>query len=93
MVPEGENKVRARIGASAGVGSVSYTHLARIKFLQCFGQQVGTSMPESMFALFVFPDVYKRQVMQHEFDHLDGKMFIDHLSALRKQMIMTTTSS
>ena len=28
---------------------------ARIKFLQCFGQQVGTSMPESMFALFVFP--------------------------------------
>lgn len=27
------------------------------------------------------------RVMQHEFDHLDGKMFIDHLSALRKQMI------
>lgn len=25
--------------------------------------------------------------MQHEFDHLDGKMFIDHLSPLRKQMI------
>ena len=25
--------------------------------------------------------------MQHEFDHLEGKMFIDHLSALRKQMI------
>ena len=28
---------------------------AWIKFLQCFGQQVGTSVPESMFALFVFP--------------------------------------
>ncbi|EJX10198.1 peptide deformylase [gut metagenome] len=27
------------------------------------------------------------RVMQHEFDHLEGKMFIDHLSALRKQMI------
>lgn len=27
------------------------------------------------------------RVMQHEFDHLDGKMFIDHLSPLRKQMI------
>ena len=26
-------------------------------------------------------------IMQHEFDHLEGKMFIDHLSALRKQMI------
>lgn len=27
------------------------------------------------------------RVMQHEFDHLDGVMFIDHLSGLRKQMI------
>lgn len=25
--------------------------------------------------------------MQHEFDHLEGTMFIDHLPALRKQMI------
>lgn len=25
--------------------------------------------------------------MQHEFDHLEGKMFIDHLSTLRRQMI------
>lgn len=30
---------------------------------------------------------YLARVMQHEFDHLDGKMFIDHLTALRKQMI------
>lgn len=30
---------------------------------------------------------YLARVMQHEFDHLDGTMFIDHLSALRKQMI------
>ena len=30
---------------------------------------------------------YLARVMQHEFDHLEGKMFIDHLSALRKQMI------
>ena len=30
---------------------------------------------------------YPARVMQHEFDHLDGKMFIDHISALRKQMI------
>ena len=27
------------------------------------------------------------RAMQHEFDHLEGKMFIDHLSPLRKQMI------
>lgn len=32
-------------------------------------------------------DGYLARVMQHEFDHLDGVMFIDHLSALRKQMI------
>ena len=30
---------------------------------------------------------YLARVMQHEFDHLDGEMFIDHLSPLRKQMI------
>ena len=27
------------------------------------------------------------RVMQHEFDHLDAKMFIDHISPLRKQLI------
>ena len=30
---------------------------------------------------------YLARVMQHEFDHLDGKMFIDHISPLRKQLI------
>lgn len=30
---------------------------------------------------------YLARVMQHEFEHLDGKMFIDRLSMLRKQMI------
>ena len=30
---------------------------------------------------------YLARVMQHEFDHLDGKMFIDHISPLCKQMI------
>ena len=30
---------------------------------------------------------YLARVMQHEVDHLDGKMFIDHLSPLRRQMI------
>lgn len=32
-------------------------------------------------------DGYKARVMQHEFDHLDGHMFIDRLSPLRKQLI------
>ena len=30
---------------------------------------------------------YLARVMQHEFDHLEGKLFIDHISTLRKQMI------
>ncbi len=30
---------------------------------------------------------YLARVMQHEFDHLDGKMFVDRLSMLRKQMV------
>ena len=32
-------------------------------------------------------DGYLARVMQHEFDLLDGKMFIDHISPLRKQLI------
>lgn len=30
---------------------------------------------------------YLARVMQHEFDHLDGHMFIDKISPLRKQLI------
>lgn len=30
---------------------------------------------------------YLSRVMQHEFDHLDATMFIDHVSPLRKQLI------
>ncbi|MBQ8158086.1 MAG: peptide deformylase [Prevotella sp.] len=32
-------------------------------------------------------DGYLARVMQHEFDHLDGKMFIDRVSSLRRQLI------
>lgn len=32
-------------------------------------------------------DEFPARVVQHEYDHLDGKMFIDHLSAFRKQLI------
>lgn len=32
-------------------------------------------------------DGYLARVMQHEFDHLDGHMFIDRISPLRKQMV------
>lgn len=32
-------------------------------------------------------DGFLARVMQHEFDHLDGVMYVDHLSPLRKQMI------
>lgn len=30
---------------------------------------------------------YLARVMQHEFDHLDGKLFVDRISPLRKQLI------
>ena len=32
-------------------------------------------------------DGFLARVMQHEFDHLEGKLFIDRLSAFRKQML------
>lgn len=34
-------------------------------------------------------DGYLARVMQHEFDHLEGKMFIDRISPLRKQLIQS----
>ena len=36
---------------------------------------------------------YLARVMQHEFDHLDGKMFIDHISPLRRQLIKSKLKS
>ncbi len=32
-------------------------------------------------------DGYLARVMQHEFDHLEGKLFIDRISPLRRQLI------
>ena len=32
---------------------------------------------------------YLARVMQHEFDHLDGQMFVDRISQLRKQLIQS----
>ena len=32
-------------------------------------------------------DGYLARVMQHEFDHLDGHMFVDRISPMRKQLI------
>ena len=46
-----------------------------------------TYLDEELQEHDVWVDGYLARVMQHEFDHLEGKMFIDHLSALRKQMI------
>lgn len=36
---------------------------------------------------------YLARVMQHEFDHLEGQMFIDRLSPLRKQLIKSKLKS
>ena len=32
-------------------------------------------------------DGFLARAMQHEFDHLEGKLFIDHLSGFRKQIL------
>jgi len=36
---------------------------------------------------------YLARVMQHEFDHLDGKMFVDRISPLRRQLIKSKLSA
>ena len=30
---------------------------------------------------------FAARIVQHEYDHLEGKMFIDHISPIRKQLI------
>lgn len=30
---------------------------------------------------------FAARIVQHEYDHLEGKLFVDHISSLRKQMI------
>lgn len=44
-------------------------------------------MDENFVEYDEYVEGYLARVMQHEFDHLEGKVFIDHLSPLRKQMI------
>lgn len=44
-------------------------------------------MDEDFVAHDEIVEGYLARVMQHEFDHLEGKMFIDYISPLRKQMI------
>lgn len=38
-------------------------------------------------------DGFLARVMQHELDHLEGKLFVDRISPLRKQMIKSKLSS
>lgn len=38
-------------------------------------------------------DGYLARVMQHEFDHLDGHLFTDRLSPLRRQMVKNKLSA
>ncbi|MBQ9470804.1 MAG: peptide deformylase [Bacteroidales bacterium] len=33
------------------------------------------------------------RIIQHEYDHLDGKLFIDHVSPLRRQLLKSKLSS
>ena len=44
-------------------------------------------LDEEMVAHDEWVDGYLATVMQHEFDHLEGKLYIDHISPLRKQLI------
>lgn len=44
-------------------------------------------MDESLTEHEEWVDGYLARVMQHEYDHLDGRMFIDKVSPLRKQLI------
>lgn len=46
-----------------------------------------TYLDENLQAHDEWVEGYLARVMQHEFDHLEGTMYVDRLSAFRKQMI------
>ncbi len=46
-----------------------------------------TYLDENLVPHDEWVDGYLARVMQHEFDHLEGVMYVDRLSAFRKQMI------
>ncbi|MGN0068505.1 MAG: peptide deformylase [Prevotella sp.] len=46
-----------------------------------------TYMDEDFHEHDEWVDGYLARVMQHEFDHLDGHVFTDRISALRKQLV------
>jgi len=46
-----------------------------------------TYLDENMQPHDEWVEGYLARVMQHEFDHLEGKLFIDYISSLRKTMI------
>jgi peptide deformylase len=61
------------------------------------GQYADVTRPARVTIRYTDADGAKRQVeaegllaacMQHEIDHLDGVLFIDHLSALKRNMIL-----
>jgi peptide deformylase len=52
-----------------------------------------TWMDENFEAHDEWIEGYLARVMQHEFDHLDGKMFVDHISPLRRQLIKSKLKS
>jgi peptide deformylase len=44
-------------------------------------------LDENLQAHDEWVDGFLARVMQHEFDHLDGKVFTDRIAPLRKQMV------
>ncbi len=46
-----------------------------------------TFMDENLQPHDEWIDGYAARVFQHEYDHLDGKLFVDYISTLRKQLI------
>ena len=46
-----------------------------------------TYLDENLLPHDEWVESYLARVMQHEFDHLEGEMFVDKVSPLRKQLI------
>lgn len=79
------------------VGLSEETSLREEGCLSLPGQYADVTRPAQVKVRYVDLDGSKREIeadgllsacLQHEIDHLDGVLFVDHLSALKRNMIM-----
>jgi len=80
MISSGENRIKGQEGCLSVPGyyaDIERYENVKVSALDRYGNEI-----------IIESDGYLAIVMQHEIDHLDGKLFIDYLSPLKRQIAL-----